>query len=453
MAQFPLVTEELVQRYDVPAPRYTSYPTAPEWTEAVGPANFAAALQLAGTSAPDAPLSLYVHIPFCKERCTFCACNVVIARAQKTAERYLSMLAREMDQVSQHLGARRTLSQVHFGGGTPTFLDERQLTTLWQSITRRFTVLPGAEIAVEIDPVVTSRGQLELLRSFGFNRLSLGVQDLDPTVQQAIARIQGEEETRSVLEFARGLGFQGINVDLIYGLPFQTQASWTATLEKIIAMKPDRAAVYGFAYVPDQRTNQRRLPVANIPRGLPKLELFRTAWEAFVSAGYSPIGMDHFARADDELAIAQRKRTLTRNFQGYSVKAASEVIALGASAISDVSGLYAQNARGLPHYYSLIGEGVLATERGFRCSAQDLRRREIINSVMCNFWVDLGTTKGWERELSRLKVLEGEGLLTVRGSEIELTPLGRIFVRNVACAFDTYLNLGSAVARPFSRAV
>ncbi|HEY6912220.1 MAG TPA: oxygen-independent coproporphyrinogen III oxidase [Myxococcales bacterium] len=450
MSAFPPVTEELVKRYDVPAPRYTSYPTAPEWKEDIGPAEYAAALKTAATLGPQAPLSLYVHIPFCKERCTFCGCNVVIARNQHTADKYLAMLAREMDQVAQLLGERNVLSQVHFGGGTPTFLDEEQLTTLWGAITRRFTVAHDAEVAIEVDPVVTTRGQLKLLRSFGFNRVSLGVQDLDPKVQKAIDRIQSEEETRSVLEYARSLGFTGINVDLIYGLPYQTQESWKRTLSQIVAMRPDRAAVYGFAYVPEQRTNQKRLPVAGIPRGAQKLDLFRTAWEAFTSAGYQHIGMDHFALPEDELGKAQSKRRLTRNFQGYTVKAEGDVVAVGASAISDVSGLYAQNARGLPHYYAAIEEGKLATERGFRCSEDDRRRRAVINGIMCNSWVDLGTTRGWERELSRLRALEGEGLVTVRGSEVELTPLGRIFVRNVACVFDAYLEHGE---RLFSRAV
>jgi oxygen-independent coproporphyrinogen-3 oxidase len=311
-------------------------------------------------------------------------------------------------------------------------------------------VLPDAEVAVEVDPVVTTRGQLALLRSFGFNRISLGVQDLDPTVQKAIDRIQTEEETRGVLEYARSLGFAGINVDLIYGLPCQTQESWKRTLAQVVAMRPDRAAVYGFAYVPDQRTNQKRLPVAGIPRGAQKLDLFRTAWEAFTAAGYRPIGMDHFALPEDDLGKAQAKRTLTRNFQGYTVKAAGDVIAVGASAISDVSGIYAQNARGLPRYHAAVAEGKLATERGFRCNDDDRRRRAVINSIMCNSWVDLGRTQGWERELLRLRALEAEGLVAVRGSEIELTPLGRIFVRNVACVFDAYLEHG---ARSFSRAV
>ena len=451
MITFPPITEELVKRYDVPAPRYTSYPTAPEWRDSIGPASYAEALRKAGAQGGKAPLSLYVHIPFCKERCTFCGCNVVISRKQETADKYLAMLSREMDMVAQQLGDRRSLSQIHFGGGTPTFLDERQLTTLWQSITRRFQVTADAEVAIEVDPVVTTRAQLKLLRSFGFNRISLGVQDLDPRVQQAIDRIQTEAETRGVLEYARELGFKGINVDLIYGLPYQTQESWSKTLLQVLSMKPDRAAVYGFAYVPEQRPNQKRLPVIGIPRGSAKLDLFRTAWQSFVDFGYSPIGMDHFARPDDELAKAQASRKLTRNFQGYTVRAAGDVIACGVSAISDVAGLYAQNAHGLPQYYRAMENGEFATGRGFQCSLDDRVRRDAINSIMCNFWVDLGSEELWRPELEKLRKLEGEGLVTVRGSEVELTALGRIFVRNVACVFDAYL--GAKAERPFSRAV
>ena len=306
MSAFPPVTEELVRRYDVPAPRYTSYPTAPEWSEQIGPADLAIALQAAGAQGPGAPLSLYVHIPFYKERCTFCGCNVVIARNQHTADRYIAMLAREMDAVAQPLGARRTLSQVHFGGGTPTFLDEKQLTALWQSITRRFSIAHDAEVAVEVDPVVTTRGQLALLRSFGFNRISLGVQDLDPKVQKAIDRIQTEEETRSVLEYARGLGYTGINVDLIYGLPRQTVAGFSATLDKTIDAAPDRIALYSYAHVPHLFKPQRRISEAELPSPDAKLAILELAIEKLTGAGYLYIGMDHFARPDDELAIGVR---------------------------------------------------------------------------------------------------------------------------------------------------
>jgi len=448
--EFPKVSDALLRKLDVPVPRYTSYPTAPVWTEEIGPGAYASALARAGQK--DAPLSLYVHIPFCKERCSFCGCNVAIARSSSTADPYLASLLREMDAVCDLLGSRRSLSQIHWGGGTPTFLDERQIAQLFTAISSRFGILPDAEVAVEIDPKVTSRSQLELLRALGFNRLSMGVQDLDPAVQEAISRIQTPEETRAMLDAARELGFRGINFDLIYGLPRQTPRSWSRTIEQVLEMGPDRAAVYAFAHVPDVRPNQKRLPTVDLPRGLDKLQLFRIAWEAFTKAGYRPIGMDHFARPDDELSQAQSRRTLTRNFQGYSVRAASDVVAVGVSAISDVGGVYAQNTHSISRYGSAVARGELATERGVPLSADDVVRRRIITQIMCNFFVDLGPSAEEEfaGELSRLRELAGEGLVTVNGPEVEVTPLGRIFVRNVASIFDGYL---TGHGRPFSRAV
>ncbi len=451
MPEFPRVDDALLRRLDVPIPRYTSYPTAPVWTESVGRRAYAAALSEAGKQT-DAPLSLYFHIPFCRERCSFCGCNVVISRSTAGADAYLGALVREMDAAAELLGDRRAVSQIHWGGGTPTFLEERQIEALWTAITRRFRVLPDAEVAIEIDPKVTRLSQLQLLRSLGFNRMSMGVQDLDPAVQEAISRIQTQEETRAMLEGARKLGFRGINFDLIYGLPRQTPQSWSRTLAQVIAMSPDRVAAYAFAHVPDVRPNQKRLPLAELPRGVDKLELFRIAWEAFTGAGYRPIGMDHFARPDDELAESQARRALTRNFQGYSVRAAADVVAFGVSAISDVGGVYAQNTHSIVRYKDSIAEGELTTERGFACSADDVRRRAIITQIMCNFHVDLGERAAQEfgGELIRMRELEKEGLVSVKGSEIEVTPLGRIFVRNVASIFDAYLGAGQ---QPFSRAV
>ena len=447
MSTFPLVTEETLRRYDVPAPRYTSYPTAPVWSDAIGPAAYAAALNRAAQT-PAAPLSLYAHIPFCKERCAFCGCNVVITRSSATADRYLGALMREMDTVAARLGERRSLSQIHWGGGTPTFLDERQIDQLWTATTRRFRVLPSAEVSIEIDPVVTTASQLDLLRGLGFNRISMGVQDLDPRVQVAITRIQSAEETRKALDHARTLGFLGINFDLIYGLPLQTKETWRRTLEQILEMRPDRLAVYSFAYVPEVRPNQKRLPVVGIPAGADKLELFRIAWEMLTGAGYQQIGMDHFAVPEDELAQAQSRRALGRNFQGYTVQTATEVVAFGASAISDIGGIYAQNSHALPRYERAVNDGDLAVERGALLSADDLQRRAIISNIMCNFWVEV--PKGFTAELARMVELEREGLVTVRGREVEVTPLGRIFVRNVASAFDAYLDKQKTT---FSRAV
>jgi oxygen-independent coproporphyrinogen-3 oxidase len=449
---FPRIDDALLRRLDVPIPRYTSYPTAPVWTESIGPSAYADALVRAGRERTDAPLSLYVHIPFCRERCSFCGCNVVIARSTDTADSYLAALVREMETVAHLLGERRSVLQIHWGGGTPTFLDERQIDSLWSAIARLFRVLPEAEVAVEIDPKVTRQSQLALLRSLGFNRMSMGVQDFDPGVQEAISRIQTPEETRDMLESARGLGFRGINFDLIYGLPRQSPQSWSRTLTQVQDMSPDRMAVYAFAHVPEVRPNQKRLPVADLPRGLDKLELFRLAWEAFTGAGYRPIGMDHFARPDDELAEAQARRALTRNFQGYSVRAATDVVAFGISGISDVGGLYAQNTHSIGRYRGAVALEALATERGFSCTADDVRRRGIITQLMCNFHVDLGESAQQEfaGELARLHELEAEGLVSVAGNEVDVTPLGRIFVRNVASIFDAYLGANEG---PFSRAV
>jgi oxygen-independent coproporphyrinogen-3 oxidase len=448
---FPAITEDLVRRYDIPAPRYTSYPTAPVWTQWIGPAAYAQALEEADAKAA-LPMSLYAHVPFCRERCTFCGCNVVIARRHETADRYLDALERELDAVAAHLPHRRQLSQIHWGGGTPTFLDERQITRLWKAITARFRVLPSAEVSVEVNPEVTSLEQISLLRELGFNRVSMGVQDLDPQVQEGIRRHQTFAMTQGMVEHARKLGFRGINFDLIYGLPLQTKESWARTLAQVIELRPDRMAVYAFAFVPDIKPHQKRLEVLGIPRGAPKLELFRQAYEGFTSAGYRPIGMDHFALAGDELCLAQERRSLTRNFQGYTVQAATDVVAIGASAISDIGGIYAQNEHVLPKYEEAALAGKLCVERGVALTPEDRRRRALITQLMCNFYVDLGQDgeQHFASELQRLRELEKEGMLRVSGHEVELTEMGRVFVRNIAMVFDQYLG---PQERRFSRAV
>jgi oxygen-independent coproporphyrinogen III oxidase len=450
-AAFPEITGDVLQRYDVTGPRYTSYPTVPEWAE-FSSEDFAARLAEAARE-PQAPLSLYFHIPFCRELCTFCGCNVVIDRERQKAQPYLAHLALELDLAAARLGGRRRFSQLHWGGGTPTFLDSDQIGRLWGDITRRFTPAPDAEIAIEVDPVVTSLDQIRLLRELGFNRLSMGVQDFDPRVQETANRIQSFAETKALLDEARRVGFRGINLDLIYGLPHQEPATWSRTMERILELRPDRVAVYSFAYVPDLRHHMRRLPAEAIPRGAAKLDLFRIAYESFVGAGYRPIGMDHFALPDDELALAQDKRTLGRNFQGYTVKTAADVIAFGITGISDVAGAYAQNVKPVYRYYDAVASGRFATERGFRLSDDDRRRRQVISQIMCNFWTDLGPDGPtcFEQELLDLRALEHEGLLRIDGTQIELSPLGRIFVRNVAMVFDAYLRRGGK--QGFSRTV
>jgi oxygen-independent coproporphyrinogen-3 oxidase len=435
-----LLDDARFARLNTAGPRYTSYPTAPCFSQEFDAQAHARRLAEAGRAGVHLPLSLYVHLPFCQEMCTFCGCNVVVAKDRSKADRYLDHVEREADLVAGLLGDRRRLSQVHWGGGTPTFLDVAQLERLWRIVSRCFAVLPEAEVAIEVDPVVTTRAQLELLASLGFNRLSAGVQDFDPVVQQAVRRVQSVEQTAAVVESARALGFLGVNLDMIYGLPHQNQQGWAKSLASVIALRPDRVAVYSFAYVPDVRPHQKRLPVDALPRGRAKLDLFLQARAAFLNAGYRPIGMDHFALPGDELSLAQQQRTLTRNFQGYTVRAAPDTVALGVTGISDIGGAYAQNVRPLPRYYAALQEGRLATERGVVLTDDDVRRRALITQLMCNFWVDLGEDAGrYDRELDELRGLEAEGLLRVRGREIEMTEIGRLFVRNVAMVFDRYL--------------
>jgi oxygen-independent coproporphyrinogen-3 oxidase len=435
------VAPELLRRLDIAAPRYTSYPTVPVWSDAFGADDHARALAQAGAAAQE-PLSLYVHIPFCKELCSYCGCNVVITRDRQRIERYLAALARELEMTAARLGARRTLTRIHLGGGTPTFLDEKQLTSLWSEITARFVVAPDAEVAIEIDPVVTRPEQLALLGKFGFNRISMGVQDFEPVVQRAVNRVQSVEETAAAIAHARAAGFRSVNLDLIYGLPHQTVESFARTMDTIVALAPDRVACFSFAYVPSVRPNQRRLPIAAIPTGVAKLSLLEVAQERLAAAGYRAIGMDHFALAGDELARAQETRTLWRDFQGYTTQRARTTIAVGASAISDFGGAYAQNDRALGQYEAAIAAGRQSTVKGLWLSADDQRRREVIVQLMCNGWVDLGSDgeRYFARELEALAAAERDGLLAARARELLLTDLGRIFVRNVATVFDVYLD-------------
>ncbi|MFY2557391.1 oxygen-independent coproporphyrinogen III oxidase [Corallococcus terminator] len=449
----PRPTPELLSRYDVSGPRYTSYPTAPEWRRDFGPEALAERLSSAGTRDSAEPLSLYVHLPFCHSLCWYCGCNVVISKDSRAADRYLDHLVMELDLVTERLGARRSLSQIHWGGGTPTFLTEAQLERLWTELTRRFVPLPDAEVAIEVHPSVTTEGQLTLLRRLGFNRLSMGLQDFDPRVQEVTNRLQSPERTRALLEHARALGFTGVNFDLIYGLPHQQPETWARTLETVLEMRPDRLAVYSFAFMPEVLKHQRRMPAEALPTTQVKLELFRSACAAFVGAGYRAIGMDHFAVPEDELSRALSERRLGRNFQGYTVKAASDVVALGSTGISDVAGAYAQNVRALPAYYERVSQGRLATERGLLLTEDDRRRRAVITQLMCNAWVDLGDdgVRDFAPELERLRRFEEDGLVVRSDTQLELTALGRLFVRNVAMVFDAHL--ARAEKPRFSRTV
>jgi oxygen-independent coproporphyrinogen-3 oxidase len=455
-------TAQLIRQYDRPGPRYTSYPTAVEFSEAFDEAAYRG--RLAAASRADEPLSLYVHLPFCATRCTYCGCMTVITRRSDVASRYLGYLEREIGMLAQCLGARRRVVQHHWGGGTPTYLDAAQIARLHATIVRYFDIDAGAEQAIEVDPRVTSPEQLKLLRSLGFNRLSMGVQDFDADVQAAIGRGQSEEMTRRLYEYARQLGFASINLDLVYGLPRQTLTTFSRTLESVMEMQPDRVAVYSYAHVPWLRPHQRQIDTADLPDAGLKFELIGEAVDAFGNAGYVSIGMDHFARPDDDLARAAHERRLHRNFMGYTTQPAADLLGLGVSAISDVQGAFAQNVKKLTSYYAALDGGRFPIERGCALGADDLVRRHVITQLMCNFRIDRASVAGmfgldfdtyFGGELETLCAADGavsHGLLTVTPDALEVTPRGRLFVRSICMAFDRYLpaHQGTAV---FSRTI
>ena len=457
------VTAELLARYDRPGPRYTSYPTAIEFNEGLTAADYAVRLAEADALG-DAPLSLYVHLPFCEERCLFCGCHVIVTRHRDAAMPYLDLLQREVELVAARLPHRRGFAQLHLGGGTPTYFTPAELTGFLQHLLRHFHPLPGAELAVEADPRVTTAAHIDALADLGFNRISLGVQDLTPAVQEAINRIQSLEQTASLIARARARGFRGINVDLIYGLPLQTPESFERTVDAIVGLGVDRAAVYSFAFVPWVRGHQKRIETSQLPDPGTKVALFAIAREKFLNAGYEPIGMDHFARPDDELARAKREGRLRRNFQGYAVIPGDDVIGLGISAIGDVRGAYVQNEKKLSVYGDRIHAGELPVARGVARSADDDVRRTVIHELMCNFRIDCdaisqryGIAFGtyFADDLALLAEYAGEGLVRITPNRIEATPVGELFVRNLAMCFDRYQReTHAAEARPvFSRTV
>lgn len=440
------ITADLLARYDRPGPRYTSYPTAVEFHAGFTEADYEARLAAADRLA-EAPLSVYIHLPFCAERCLFCGCHVLVSPDQAKAARYLDLLLQEIDLVAERLPHRRAIAQLHLGGGTPTYHSPAELDRLLRGLFNRFSPLPGAEIAIEVDPRVTTDAHIDTLADLGFNRISMGVQDFSPEVQQAVQRIQTEAETRRLVERARARGFTGTNIDLIYGLPLQTPAGFERTVEAVIDMGADRIAVYSFAFVPWIRPHQKKLDEHQLPNREVKFAIFALARERFLSAGYEPIGMDHFARPDDELAVARREHRLRRNFQGYTVIPADDVLGLGISAIGDVRGAYIQNQKQLRLYREALQSGRLPVERGVARTADDDVRRTVIHELMCNFALDVPDIERRHRiefksyfaeDLRRLAVHAGEGLVTITPQRIAATPVGELFVRNLAVCFDRY---------------
>ncbi len=458
MIQIP--SWELIKKYDRPGPRYTSYPTAPEWSDAFGAQQYVE--HLARADAAGGPLSIYVHLPFCREMCRFCGCNVIATHDRTRADAYLDLLEKELALVAAKLPRRRTATQLHWGGGTPTFLDEKQLVRCHEIIARHFELAKDAEKAIEIDPAITTRSQIETLAKLGFNRISMGVQDFDRKVQETVGRIQGEKETADLVAAARANGFGGVNLDLIYGLPYQTPETWQDTLRRIIAIRPDRMAVFGFAYVPWLKPHQRLLPQEALPKAEQRVELFLAAVEAFTKAGYRLIGLDHFALESDELAKAQSAGYLYRNFQGYTIRPAADTVAFGMTSISDIGGAYAQNAHKLKDWGEQVAAGRIPVERGAAMTDDDVMRRFAINRVMCLLRLDLreiaekfgpASRKALEENLaSGVKELEDDGLVEIGKDVLKVTPLGQLLVRNVAMLFDAYLKREGGKGQ-FSRTV
>ncbi len=442
------VSLELLHRYNVPGPRYTSYPTAPIWKEDFGATEYEAVLAESAATPSAAPVSLYVHLPFCESLCYFCACTVVITGSNHSAEGpYLATLEREIDWVAERVGSGRRVIQLHWGGGTPTYFTPEAIARLGRKLQARFSFAQDAEIGVEVDPRVTTPEHLEALERLGFNRLSMGVQDFDPRVQQAVDRIQPYEDTRRLVETARQLGFSSINMDLIYGLPFQTPETFSATIDRVLEIGPDRLAVYSYANVPWLKKHQKLLE-GHLPDERTKFEIFRTALERFTGAGFEYIGMDHFARPEDELARARLSRTLYRNFQGYTTKAGTDLIGLGMSAIGSIGSAYVQNRRELPAYRAAVDSEGAATFRGFRLSQDDRIRRTVIGNLLCHGVVvkkeiesafRISFDSYFTDALERLASCAEDGLVELAPEEIRATPLGRVFLRNLAMPFDAYL--------------
>lgn len=453
-----------LRQYDRPGPRYTSYPTAVEFNEAFDDMAYAGRLEAAAL-AEDEPISLYVHLPFCEARCSYCGCMVIITQKREVAARYLTYLEREVEMLATALEGRRSVVQHHWGGGTPTYLDVDQIRRLDAAIGRHFHLDPNAEKAIEIDPRVTTHAQLDLLRSLGFNRLSMGVQDFTPDVQEAISRRQSEQQTRELYAYARAAGFDSINVDLIYGLPNQRLDTFRRTLDSVVALRPERIAVYSYAHVPWLRPHQKQIDATALPGAELKVELFGAAIEAFLGGGYTAIGMDHFALPGDELAIAASERRLHRNFMGYTTRPATDMFGLGVSAIGDVRGAFAQNHKKLPAYYAAIDAGRFPTERGYCLSTDDLVRRRVITELMCNFHVDFGDIASrfgvefetyFAAELEQLRAAQGpvaDGFLRIDAGALAVTPRGRLFVRNICMTFDRYLPAHQGSRPVFSRTI
>ncbi|MGB5438776.1 MAG: oxygen-independent coproporphyrinogen III oxidase [Gammaproteobacteria bacterium] len=454
---------ELIRRYDKAGPRYTSYPTAVQFHDGFGEKQYRKWAQYSNQHPPGQPLSLYFHLPFCATVCYYCACNKIITKNRARAIPYLEHLHREIAMQGELFDKERKVEQLHWGGGTPTFINHAQMRELMRVTGEHFNLRDDdqGEYSIEVDPREADADTIRLLREIGFNRLSMGVQDFDPAVQQAVNRNQSEEETVAVLEAARQQGFKSVSMDLIYGLPHQSVASFARTLDKVIAAAPDRLSVFNYAHLPAMFKTQRQMNEADMPAPAVKLGILQHTIEQLGDAGYVYIGMDHFARPDDELALAQHSRTLYRNFQGYSTHADCDLVAMGSTSISKVGQSYSQNVKDLEGYYSRIDNAGLPVFRGVELDADDLLRREVITQLMCHFTLDIPAletdhaikfSQYFDVEQVELQKMQDDGLLLHDDSQVTVLPAGRLLVRNICMVFDRYLR-NTQGTRQFSRVI
>jgi len=440
---------ELLKKYNTAGPRYTSYPTAPEWRDDFTDEDYSATLKKLGGKAEVDPLSLYLHVPFCQERCLYCGCHVIIDKNRRYVKKYIEYMGKELELFAERLGRKHPVSQLHWGGGTPTFLNESEIEELYGMISRHFTIEPDAEIAIEVDPCVTSKEQLKVLRDLGFNRISMGVQDFNPSVQEAVHRVQDAKLTVDLMDYARSIGFSSVNLDFIYGLPRQTVESFSETVKKIIELSPDRIALFSYARVPWLKPHQKKIMDSELPDVDEKFAIFLEARKLLIEqGGYVAIGMDHFAKPDDEIAMALSNKTLYRNFMGYTVLPTDHFIGFGVSSIGYVVDSYIQNVKTLKEYYGALDAGKLPVDRGMTVSQDDIVRKWVIYSLMCHFELDYSkfqTRFGqsfqdyFPVELPELDGFQKDGLISFEDNRIAVMEKGTLFIRNIAMKFDSYL--------------
>jgi len=450
------IDADLIRRYNVNGPRYTSYPTALQFGDFTAD-DFKHAVK--SSSNRDRDLSVYCHLPFCATLCYYCACNKIVTRKREPAAEYLTLLQKELE-LAQPLFESRAVSQLHWGGGTPTFFTDSQIQSLMRSINDAFHVRSEGEFSIEIDPRTVDTDRIRHLRECGFNRLSFGIQDFDSTVQRAVNRVQSFAQTRDVIDAARYYGFQSISVDLIYGLPHQSCESMRRTLELISQLAPDRISIYNYAHLPERFSPQQRILVSDLPSPDGKLDILKLCIEKLIASDYVYIGMDHFAKPSDELAIAQRQGTLQRNFQGYSTFADCDLVAFGITGISHVGNSYSQNVRDVASYRALLEQGCLPLEKGIVLDRDDLVRKWVIKSLLCQFRLSFAEIQAqfgidfadnFACELERLRPMVADELLDLTSSELIVTRKGRLFIRNICMVFDRYLGTGETTR--FSQAI